>query len=314
MTTVFKGQLGTVRRVRVPLGLDPWPEEGPFDLVHVGQSALILARPVERRRDHRSALVALTSQERGVVPGGICVPDPAEFAELVRRLTEDAPTRPALTPRLVRLDGWLADPPRLVEWIDLRLPRTTLDPRAVARMGSGLADVPWRPADPVMDPRVQRELAGPLARAALASDDPLVEDLLVRLIGAGPGTTPAGDDVVVGVLATLSAAAGLPRLDSDGPARRLAAPLAALLDRTTAMSRHDLLAAIDGQFAEHVHGLVRALADPSLVAEAIARARTWGASSGIDHASGATAAARAVLAVATDLFPSRTIHATRRSA
>ncbi len=311
---MFRGQLGTVRHVRVPIGPEPWREDGSFHLVHVGQSALILARPVERRQGRRSELVALTSRMRGLVPGGICVPDYAEFAELSHRLAGNEPVRPAQAPRTVRLDGWLADPPHLVERVDLRLPPTVLDPRAVARMGSALAAVPVHTPDPVMDPRAQRELAGPLARAALAADDLLVEDLLVRLIGAGPGTTPAGDDVVIGVLATLSAATGLPRANGLGPAHRLASQVAGLVDQTTAMSRHDLLAAVDGQFAEHVHGLLRALADPSLVTATIAHARTWGASSGVDHASGATAAARAALAHTSDHLPSRSTHVPRRSA
>ncbi len=307
---MFKGRLGAVRHVRVPFGLEPWREAGPFRLVHVGQSAVILARPVERREGHRSELVAVTSRMRGLVPGGICLPDHAEFAEFAHRVSGDEPVRPAQAPRVVRLDAWLADPPREVERVDLRLPPTVLDPRAVALMSSTLAAVPVHAPDPVMDPRAQRELAGPLARAALNGDDLLAHDLLVRLIGAGPGTTPAGDDVVIGVLATLSAARGLP--GADDAAQRLAAPVAALVDQTTAMSRHDLLAATDGEFAEHVHGLVRALTDPDLVVETVDHARTWGASSGIDHASGATAAARAVLALTTDQIPSRSTH--RRSA
>ncbi|MDM8084553.1 DUF2877 domain-containing protein [Cellulomonas cellasea] len=313
MTTMFKGQPGAVRHVRVPLGPEPWREAESFRLVHVGQSAVILARPTERRGDHRSELVAITSRLRGLVPGGVCLPDHAEFAEFAHQVSGDEPVRPAQSPRTVSLDAWLADPPQVIERVDLRLPPTALDPLAVARMGSSLAAQPVQATDPVMDPRAQRELAGPLARAALAGDDLLAEDLLVRLIGAGPGTTPAGDDVVIGVLATLTAATGLPRAHGLDPARRLAAPVAALVDQTTAMSRHDLLAAIDGQFSEHVHVLVRALADPTLVAAAIAHARTWGASSGIDHASGATAAARAVLTLTSDQFPSRTIHP-RRSA
>ncbi|TFV53970.1 DUF2877 domain-containing protein, partial [Geodermatophilus sp. DF01-2] len=64
------------------------------------------------------------------------------------------------------------------------------------------------PAGAAMDPRPARALAEPLTLAALTGDEARVAHLLSRLVGVGPGATPAGDDVIVGVLAALDAAAG----------------------------------------------------------------------------------------------------------
>ena len=98
-------------------------------------------------------------------------------------------------------------------------------------------------------------------------------DRLRRLIGAGPGSTPAGDDVVVGVLAALRATG------RDDAAAAIGRASCRLLDRTTSASRMYLSAAADGRFAERVHELVRGLGD----ARAARGRRTVRGRAGVRH-------------------------------
>ena len=268
------------RRVRISRGTPPWAVE-VFRVVHVGQSSLILA---EIGSEAAVDLVAITSQERGLVPGGVCLPDDAELADLL-----DVARRVAPGVGTLDLRRWAQSPPPEIVVVDLRLRGVRLDARAVAELRVRLAAADRHPvADPLMDPRPQRALAEPLAHAALAGDELALRALLLRLVGSGPGTTPAGDDVVVGVLATLSAT----HVDAHA---RLCRHLPALLSRTTAASRHDLAAASDGCYSEHVHRIVAALADVQRAPAAVEHARTWGATSGLDHTAGVVGAATSVL-------------------
>lgn len=91
-------------------------------------------------------------------------------------------------------------------------------------------------------------LAGPLdalADAAAAHDVAAVDPVLDQLIGRGPGSTPSGDDVVAGLLATLITLG-----PSDGPSARFAAALGAGVtrcrNRTTPLSATLLRCASDG--------------------------------------------------------------------
>lgn len=268
------------RRVRIAHGTPPWAA-GVFRIVHVGQSSLILAEVGDEAADD---LVAITSQERGLVPGGVCLPHDAELADLL-----DMARRATAGVGMLNLRRWAVSPPLEIVVVDLRLRAVELDARAVAELRVRLAAADRRVVlDPLMDPRPQRALAEPLAEAALAGDEPTLRGLLLRLVGSGPGTTPAGDDVVVGVLATLSAT----HVDAYA---RLSRHLPALLARTTAASRHDLTAASDGCYAEHVHRIVAALADVRLAPAAVEHARTWGATSGLDHTAGVVGAATSIL-------------------
>jgi hypothetical protein len=125
-------------------------------------------------------------------------------------------------------------------------------------------------------------VAGPaLARLAdaTAAGDP---DGCVRagrpLLGLGPGLTPAGDDVLVGWLAGLWASGGQGRRLLAAVGRELAAAAA---ERTGALSRAFLLAAVDGQAAEPVWAFVRQ-PDETRVRALLA----LGASSGADLLAG----------------------------
>ncbi len=237
-------------------------------MVHVGQSAVLLAGPDDR-------LLPVSTGVRGLVAGGVFLPLPDDFGA-VRLAAATAGGDP------VDLSGWRALPPAAVHGVDLRLTPQRLDDRAARAMLEGLSaagqDVDGLVA---MDPRPLRALAPRLASAALRGDRRALGVIASRLIGAGPGATPAGDDVVVGVLAGL-------RASDAGPnaLAALACVVAPLLPRTTRASRHDLRAALEGEFSQHVHALVRAMGDVSLVPQALRAAHAWGATSGLDLAAG----------------------------
>ncbi len=107
----------------------------------------------------------------------------------------------------------------------------------------------------------------------------------VPLLGLGPGLTPSGDDLLVGLLAALRALEG--RSSFDGPAsERL---LAETGRRTNAVSFTFVSHALEGRFSEPLHRLVTHLAagTPDEVERAMAALGAWGATSGLDTALGA---------------------------
>jgi hypothetical protein len=254
-------------------------------VVHVGHSAIVLG--AERH------LVPVTAPDRWLVPGGFQVTDEDDWTEL-----RDLARRASAT-------GWSVS---CVTWLDdaVPCPLTVTGERAVpAPAGAGgrpphvpaapvaeraawLAD--WSRATPHGTPAALDELRGPLLplAATVLAEEP---GALARLVGAGPGTTPTGDDLVVGILAGLHATGDLAR------AVHLGDELLGLLPRTTRASRHELAAAVDGRFGEALLDLVAELTTPEphegALAAAAARLATWGASSGRDQAHGAALAAAA---------------------
>jgi hypothetical protein len=245
-------------RVRVDASAPaPWCTRSDPSIVHVGHSAIVL-------RDGRRLLV-LSSDAFGLVPGGVELA-PADLAA-VRRESASG---------VVRLAHWR---PAVVEPVDLTLRPAPIDPDAVRI----LAVAARTPARSGLDPARQRADAPALARAAVAGL-PLEEPLL-RLIGAGPGSTPAGDDVVAGVLA------GLHIANRPDTASRLAAAVLPLLPRTTSASAHYLTAAADGRFAVRVHDLLAGLASPAAANRAARVARAHGGTSGLDLLAGIAGAA-----------------------
>jgi hypothetical protein len=97
------------------------------------------------------------------------------------------------------------------------------------------------------------------------------------LIGLGPGVTPSGDDLLVGLEAALHALA-------DPRAGFLAAALTDIDERTTVVAATLLRRAAQGEFAERIHRLLAALLGPDdrAIPGAIERAVAWGATSGTD--------------------------------
>jgi Protein of unknown function (DUF2877) len=99
-----------------------------------------------------------------------------------------------------------------------------------------------------------------LARAARVLRPEGAARALDRLIGCGPGLTPAGDDLIVGVLAALWCTTGV------DPARRgfldrLCAAVAAAAAATGDISRAYLIHAAHGQFAEPLAALAGHIAE-----------------------------------------------------
>lgn len=135
----------------------------------------------------------------------------------------------------------------------------------------------------------RRGAGSPLARTVaihladlleeLRRDDPAGATLAAApLIGLGPGATPSGDDLLVGLLAGLAASRHRTAA-SFGP--RVAA---LALGRTTTVAEAFLVHAGRGEFAERVHLTAANLLDTgeSVRRNAVADALDWGASSGAD--------------------------------
>jgi len=128
---------------------------------------------------------------------------------------------------------------------------------------------------------------------AAASQDsaPAAESVLRDLIGFGAGTTPAGDDFIIGMLAH-----AWTRQGRDAPAIAAMRLLgAALPELTTAASASYLRAAARGEFGSHLVTWVRALsgASPSRALALARRVAGHGATSGRDTLTGFVAAAEA---------------------
>ena len=116
-----------------------------------------------------------------------------------------------------------------------------------------------------------------LIAALETGDRSLAAEVAARLIGLGPGLTPSGDDVLVGIEAALHAlarpSAGFTALAMDD-----------VEERTTALAATLLRHAAAGEFAERLHALLAALlgSDDEAIPAAIDRAVAWGATSGTD--------------------------------
>ncbi len=124
------------------------------------------------------------------------------------------------------------------------------------------------------------------------------------LIGAGPGLTPAGDDVVAG------AAAACALLGTGLPAREAELLISRANLATTALSAALLSCALEGQIVPQASELLRALDGSSAIAPALAHLRAVGSTSGTALAIGLVAALTVVTAGTTSDSPA--IHATER--
>ncbi len=123
-----------------------------------------------------------------------------------------------------------------------------------------------------------------LATASRSLDLDRATSAIRALIGCGPGLTPAGDDLIVGLLAGLRCARG------EGPVRRrflqaLGVAIAVAAAATGEISRAYLRHAVMGRIAEPLAALAGVIADgapPSEVGPAVARALGVGHTSGGD--------------------------------
>ncbi|MBX3098698.1 MAG: DUF2877 domain-containing protein [Salinibacterium sp.] len=249
----------------------------PARVVHLGQSAIVL-QPADR-----STLLTITDAAAGVTPGGLSIPNRAHFA----RVRGDLAT--AGVGATVDLSSWTA---AAMQPVDLVLKPTTLSGATILAVARALADA--RPsASSSFDGGLARvrSRAADLASAALAREPRRV---VAEVIGAGPGTTPTGDDLLVGCLAALAV------LGRGDAASVLSGATAPLLEATTTASRHYLVAAASGRFSEHVHELVDGFSAGRPADLIVEHATRWGATSGVDLLIGLTETLRADLAARTE--------------
>ncbi len=140
-----------------------------------------------------------------------------------------------------------------------------------ALLGGDVAD------DPVGILDAARPMGAGLVSALETGDRSLAAEAARRLIGLGPGLTPSGDDVLVGIEAALHALA-------RPSAGFLALASGDVEGRTTALAATLLRHAGAGEFAERLHTLLAALlgSEDEAIPAAIDRAVAWGATSGTD--------------------------------
>lgn len=233
----------------------------PQKVVHLGQSALVLETATAGASSAQQFIV--TTAAAGVMPGGISL-DAAEFSRVRDRLS-------GLRSGLVDLTAWSAGS-SIVEPVDLRMHTMPISGTAVHSL---VAELPRHAvsSDPI-GPQPLRRRAPRLAREAATGC--VGDSTLKALVGAGPGTTPSGDDIIVGALAGLHAAGHPER------AATLGRQVSPMLGETTTTGAHYLAAAIDGRFGEHVHDLLAALSAGAPPNATIELASRWGATSGID--------------------------------
>lgn len=119
-------------------------------------------------------------------------------------------------------------------------------------------------------------------------------EVLANVVGCGPGATPSGDDVLVGILAVLTSAHSGSAGARDAELLRRA--LLPLLPTTTDVSAHLLRQAARGLIGRAVHELVSALlgdASPEQLSATAQRVVETGATSGADTCEGLLAFAPA---------------------
>ena len=207
-----------------------------------------------------SSVATVTAPGAGLSPMGVEAATRADFA----RVAEIAARAPGPVSLVVDTEAGA---------VDLRLVAGSIAAVALAALYGPLEA--WRTGLDTEHARLH-ELGATLA-GALEAGSP-IDRLVLALVGAGPGATPAGDDILVGILA------GLVVTGRTHLAGRLAAVVHPLAHRTTAVSRALLAAAADHEFASYVHTLVHAAADPRLVPTALSELAAVGASSGFDTA------------------------------
>jgi hypothetical protein len=112
-------------------------------------------------------------------------------------------------------------------------------------------------------------------------------DVLAKVVGRGPGATPAGDDVLVGVLAVLTSPHS--GLAGARAAEMLGRVLLPVLPITTDVSGQLLRQATNGLIGRGLHELVHALigeSSPQQLSEKVRRVAEIGATSGADACEG----------------------------
>ena len=227
----------------------------------------------------------MTAGPACLAPGGIGVPDRVVLAPVLARWSELTRGNPAAA---IDLRAWHA----AATAVELRIPavdRAGITAAPLAELDRGLPDSSFRAGLGRAGGFGPGERAEELVRLAREAHTDELRECVAATVGAGMGTTPAGDDVICGVLA------GLDLLGFEATHRRLGATVSTLLSYTTRSSRHLLAAAAAGRYTEGLIGLAAALVSASApaVRTALDALGRWGASSGLDQATGFAAAVRA---------------------
>jgi hypothetical protein len=249
---------------------------GPTDVddlsvVYVGRTAALLAT-------RSGTLVPVTAGLTCLTPGGLGTPDQTALAPVLVRWSKLADDHRAPA---IDLRAWHA----AATAVELRIPavdRVVITRAQIAEVDRGLPDPSYRAAGFAPGERAEE-----LTRLALDALPDELDVCVAATVGAGVGSTPAGDDVICGVLA------GLDLLGFGVAHQRLGAAVNPLLPGTTRISRHLLAAAAAGRYTERLIGLAAALASGRSVRAALDALARWGASSGLDQAIGFAAAIRA---------------------
>jgi hypothetical protein len=217
------------------------------------------------------AVLAVVTSDGLRLPNALVVAATSRTAPFARQVPDDSAE---VADGALGVDGVRYRPVR--SWTPRERTAGALQPAAVAAL------------DDLLAPRSGARLRAATARLAdaLRSGDglPAAAD---ALLGLGPGLTPAGDDVLAGVLVTTA------HLGSGSPV--LAARVRERAGSTTALSADLLRHACEGRAAPPLLGLLDALVGARPVAPALAALLAVGSTSGHDTATGVRLAARALL-------------------
>lgn len=244
------------------------------------RTATVLASfPAAAYLDAGDALLALVTRD-GIHQPHACV---------LPQSTSDQPLRQVMVGRRFRLGHGLLTGP-----LQLRVARWWNPVPALARTDPASLDSAAQELLERVGAHELASLGSELARALAAGRAGPASDLADRLLGWGPGLTPAGDDVLAGVMA---AARLLPRAIGRSAPRALDALgdhiVSRSAGRTTRLSMSLLDHARRGEVAAPAAAVLRALVGRGELAAATDDLLRVGATSGHDLALGVALGARA---------------------
>jgi len=232
--------------------------ETDYEVAHAGSSTIVL-RPYEMQEDD----VVVTTGDVGLMPGGLHYSQEI-FDQWRARITGSRVT--------FRSDARALE---LIERVNLRLGMAQVD-RDSLLLAIHLLDRS-RPREIGVSSVDQ---AKAVASQACDRDREALKASIRQLVGSGEGSTPAGDDLLVGACAALRSSGYL------AEATLVASLACDIAHRTTRASRLYLRAAEAGRFAERVHLLAGSFAHQADAAKIMKSIQGWGASSGLDLATG----------------------------
>jgi hypothetical protein len=250
----------TAAPARVPSAVPASASTGVADLLRgpVRRARVLMSAPaavyLQVPTDRGSDVVGVLTSDAARLPLGCLLFRPSNGRLLVN-LPNGAPAevgggRIVVGDLVVRAAAWWDPRPRLPSSRPALLPegvrqlRTTLYGEGVPHSAFTLPGLPAGPGGPLA------ALRGAVRRADLDA----ALRTAARLVGLGPGLTPAGDDVMAGCTA------GLVLLGHPAAERFAAGVYALAAGRTTELSRallrHAAAGRVSGEYAAVLHGLV----------------------------------------------------------